>query len=263
MLLADSICVKTTNNSISQPNCEQYNSEINCIRCHNLFYLMNSICLALRELNPMCQSSDGISRNCLKCSFTGWKLSSNGTCENITSCDISNGIDICVVCKEGYAVNLIGECLQIEKKIDNCEIYFMLSQEVESTLIDKSTALDEVSHSLKPFLGCTKCTNFFYVDKQSSFQICLEIPSKYKKSCTFSDGISEFCSVCSPGSLLNIEQFNFKACIVSKKNFRHKNIGCEIILNTGICSKCYDNYVLKNGHCYAKHNDMKCEQFHL
>ena len=105
---------------------------MNCIRCENLFYLVHSACLDLRESTPMCQANDGVSKICRKCSFSGWKLTAEGTCEHILFCDISNGINTCIACNEGYAVNLVGECVTIEKKIDNCEIYFMQSKEGES-----------------------------------------------------------------------------------------------------------------------------------
>ena len=50
-------------------------------------------------------------------------MTENGKCQAIDYCVISNGKDWCVLCESGYVVEDQGECVEIKKKIDNCEIY--------------------------------------------------------------------------------------------------------------------------------------------
>lgn len=47
---------------------------------------------------------------CLKCLFSGYKLSGDGKCKLIDHCIISNGIDSCAICEEGYILDEIGRC---------------------------------------------------------------------------------------------------------------------------------------------------------
>lgn len=69
--------------------------------------------------------SDGIHRNCLKCSYFGWILNIvRGECELIANCEISNGINWCVKCGKDYVVDDSGVvCERLEVNIENCEIY--------------------------------------------------------------------------------------------------------------------------------------------
>jgi hypothetical protein len=56
-------------------NCVEYDSNQNCLKCYNFYYLSNNVCVAV---NPLCKTYDSTSGNCLSC-YSVFSLK-NGAC---------------------------------------------------------------------------------------------------------------------------------------------------------------------------------------
>lgn len=59
----------------SIPNCVEYDSNQNCLKCYNFYYLSSNSCVAV---NPLCKTYDSTNGNCLSC-YSIFKLK-DGQC---------------------------------------------------------------------------------------------------------------------------------------------------------------------------------------
>ena len=56
-------------------NCQEYNENMKCIQCENLFILENHVCNEMVN-EPNCTLNNGVDEYCDKCSFDGYKITS-------------------------------------------------------------------------------------------------------------------------------------------------------------------------------------------
>ena len=130
MKLVNSICISDEDNSNNASRSSSLFCLVQdiiskeCLQCKNLYYLSNTQCFSLSNLNnPHCQTNDGISSNCKVCSFKGYAVDKDGNCQKIDLCVISNGINYCILCVESHFVNSQGKCEKILSPLENCDLY--------------------------------------------------------------------------------------------------------------------------------------------
>ena len=144
-------------------NCLNF-SGLDCVNCAQKYYInVNNSC---SKLPPNCETAN-ILGNCIKC-IPGFTLLDNGVClRTITNCvELNFGTELCIRCKDGYYVNIIGHCSLLP---DNC-ISANPSGEcitciagfvpVEGLCIRDVANCEKLDAAVN---GCVKCKEGYYV----------------------------------------------------------------------------------------------------
>jgi len=181
--LASGSCIAQVK-TVSDPNCNSFDTNGICTKCSYGYYFVNSICT---QINPSCQNFD-ISRGlCLAC-YPGYELDSTKNCQKQTNqtnpnpyCSSWNGA-ICLKCAVGSIFNSQGICALLDPscKTNNmqtgacldCYAGYALSNNYSCVLSVNSTLSDPNCNSFNSNGVCTKCSSGYYFN---SLNICTKI----------------------------------------------------------------------------------------
>ena len=188
----------------------------------------------------------------------GYRKNEDNTCTRIEYCDVSQTVDKCDICQEGYVVDLNGNSC-IENTIEHCWI----SDEPKKCLKcqdgfllydNRCFKLDDYSCNKYNSNNCAICKNNspkiiisraiasdFY-DGLQSFCVKMTGNNVIPNCDTYQDQYN--CQTCQNGFMLQLQSDDTKICI--------KNFGTEhcLIADADInCLKCKDGYYQENGIC--------------
>lgn len=212
--LQNNTCVKSIDQPSANSLCAKWNGSI-CTQCSTGTYLNAAgICAVV---NPLCNTFDLTSGNCLSC-YQGYSLSS-GTCvvSNATSpsdpfCQKFLTPDVCSQCSDRYYIGAAGVCIEVNPY---CHEY------------DQTTG------------DCLTCFPGFALNQGNC---SVSTATVTDPNCKTWNGT--VCIACAFGAYFAAD----KTCQIANplcKTFDHNN---------GNCLSCYDSFDLSNGACIKSTN---------
>ena len=257
--LSANSCVKSNNQNSGDSNCNQFDSNGNCVKCSTGFYF--NINLVCTQIDTNCQSFDSINKVCTAC-YVGYQLSSNQCIVNsnlVNSnplCSKWNGQN-CLSCAAGSFLNFMGICTQADV---NCKTFNSISGACTScysgyslsaaSVCVKSTSQQVSDPNCNTFNSngaCTKCSTGFYFNLQS---VCVQ----FDTNCQTFNQMTLACIQCYTGYALSNG-----ACILDTSSQVNSNPFCSKWAGNTCLSCATDTYFNVNGIC--QQIDVNCKTF--
>lgn len=279
VLASNGTCDLNQNQSVSDPNCNQFNTNGVCTKCSNGYYFNNlNVCI---KIDDNCKSFNIASAICVGC-YPGYDLNNLNQCiesvSNITdpNCAQFNG-NTCIKCSFGAIFDGNGVCQIVNP---NCKSFNNVTgtclecysgYQLNSTKACIKSAVQPNSNVYcANFSGsiCLKCAVGSYFNSQGQ---CILFDS----SCQTSSIINGYCLTCYPGYQLNslgncilaplqnstnpqCALWNGTQCLSCAQGTYFNNAGICQIVNplcktynnvNGACTSCYSGYQVNGNGC--------------
>lgn len=238
-------------------NCEEYNntgnfnnSNLQCIRCNESFYLKDNTCIQRNKTIPNCNSFSITNNYCISCD-EGFYLTNTKECQEFPSgiygCVNYKDSATCVNCDEYmYLNNNVCMDIEVQDRIMNCKYFKTPDQclkcEMNYFLNDIGKCELAKAQNCETYKSITECAscpeNFgFYEDLNTNYLNCLY---KSTPNCQMSEDHFPF-------GCLKCNKFFYSdegKCLSNEKFIPY----CDEYETRDTCQKCEREYILSYDH---------------